>query len=129
MELTDVKLWYDVLLLLGGVLALLAVLLVPAVRELRLDLRDRRAQRASFRRAFELACDLFDTTQWVQIIVSRTSEGYVAAAIVRNRTNAVCGQVPMSTPDGAIDSLCLALTKRIEQLEDRAEAKSEGWSA
>jgi hypothetical protein len=124
-----VKSWFEIVAyVLLAAAAIFVVFVTPLIGDLRHDLRARRQSAASLRRAFELACDLFETTRWVQIIVSRTGDGYVAAALLRGSPLAVTGQVPMSTPDGALESLCIALTKQVARVEQRKEVGS-GWSA
>jgi hypothetical protein len=65
--------------------------------------------------AFELAHDLFGPEPWVQIIVSRTAEGYIATAHNQGRTQAVSARRHGPTAESALRLLCVSLHASLER--------------
>jgi hypothetical protein len=65
--------------------------------------------------AFELAHDLFGHAPWVQIIVSRTADGYIATAHNQGRTQAVSGRRHGPTAESALRLLCRSLHASLER--------------
>jgi hypothetical protein len=72
--------------------------------------------------AFELARSLFGDDPWVQVIVSRTGDGYIATAHNHNRTIAVSACRFGETAEEAVRLLCVNLRRQLDNRTKPAAA-------